>query len=181
MSELKEAIKKLASQDAEMYSCVCEVIEVNTNERTVDVQPIDSSAEIYGVRLQSSLDSKVGVVVFPKMGSKVIVTFINELTGYVALAEEIEEIQIKIGQQSFRLDKKGIAQASATNDLAKSMDDLFVHMEGILSLLQTFSVMCASPGSPSPSVAPQSLSKVIQKKAELNVIKTQFKSLLNEY
>lgn len=181
MSELKKAIKKLAENSDEVYSCIAKVVEVNTDERTVDVRPIDGAAEIYGVRLQSSMDSKVGVVSFPKMGSKVIVTFINELTGFVALAEEIEEIQINIGQQSFRLDKKGIAQSSATNDLAKSVDDLFGHMEGILSLLQTFSVICASPGSPSPSVAPQSLTKVIKKKAELNVIKTQFKSLLNEY
>lgn len=78
----------------EIYSIVAEVTELNETERTVDVTPLNGDAEIFGVRLQSSISLNTGLVIFPKVGSVVIVTFLNKLTGYVSTFSEIDKIYI---------------------------------------------------------------------------------------
>lgn len=78
----------------EIYSIICEVTELNETERTVDVAPLNGDAEIFGVRLQSAISLNNGFVIFPKIGSVVIVTFLNKLTGYVSTFSEIDKIYI---------------------------------------------------------------------------------------
>jgi hypothetical protein len=81
-------------QTTEIYSIICEVTELNETERTVDVAPLNGDAEIFGVRLQSAISLNNGFVIFPKIGSVVIVTFLNKLTGYVSTFSEIDKIYI---------------------------------------------------------------------------------------
>lgn len=90
-----ELIKQIAKdKTVEIYSLICKVTEINETERTVDCEPLNGSAEIYGVRLQPDFDGSTGIVEFPKKDSNVIVTFINKNTGFVSTVMEPEKILI---------------------------------------------------------------------------------------
>lgn len=92
---ISELIKEIAKNpNEEVYSAVCVVSSVNETERTIDAKPVDGSGEIFGCRLQASINSNSGFCPIPKEGSFVLVTFLNQLNGYVALCTEIDKILI---------------------------------------------------------------------------------------
>jgi hypothetical protein len=99
--ELKDILKKLHENKEEIYSVLCSVIEVDQDQRTIHAKPLNGSAEIFDVRLQSMISGAIGLVTFPKIGSDVIVSFISKEVAYVALNSEIEKIKLDIGETSF--------------------------------------------------------------------------------
>lgn len=104
---IQESIKKLADKGDEVYSVAAKVKEVNESERTCDVEPLDGSADIFGVRLQPVLSDDKGICIFPKAGSTVLVTFINKNTGYIALCSDVEKVVGKIGNFEYQQDEDG--------------------------------------------------------------------------
>lgn len=105
---LAEKIKELAKESGEIYSIVGAVKGVDDAERTCEVEPINGDATIYRVKLQGNQNGDNGLVVFPKTDSQVIVTFLNDTTGYVAMTTEIDRIELVIGNQNLLLDKDGL-------------------------------------------------------------------------
>jgi hypothetical protein len=67
---------------------------VDETERTIDATPLNGDAEIFNIRLQSEINSNNGLCIFPVVGSVVIVTFMNNLTGFVSTFSEIDKILI---------------------------------------------------------------------------------------
>jgi hypothetical protein len=102
--EIKDILKKLHENQDEIYSVLCSVVEVDEGQRTIHAKPLNGSAEIFDVRLQTMLSGVIGIVNFPKVGSDVIVNFISKEVAYVALNSEIEKIQLNIGDMSFFVD-----------------------------------------------------------------------------
>jgi phage baseplate assembly protein gpV len=102
--EIKDILKKLHENQDEIYSILCSVVEVDEGQRTIHAKPLNGSAEIFDVRLQTMLSGVIGIVNFPKVGSDVIVNFISKEVAYVALNSEIEKIQLNIGDMSFFVD-----------------------------------------------------------------------------
>ena len=102
--ELKDILKKLNENQEEIYSVLCSVVEIDENKRTIHAKPLNGSAEIFDVRLQTMLSGVIGVVTFPKIGSNVIVNFISKEVAYVALNSEIQKIKLNIGAMSFFID-----------------------------------------------------------------------------
>lgn len=101
---LKEAIRVLAMSGAELYCKICTVDAVDEQARTVDCTPIDESAPLVGVNLQASQDSSVGVVLFPAVGSYVIVAFITPAVAAVVLCDKIDKAQLSIGKTQITVD-----------------------------------------------------------------------------
>lgn len=101
---LKEAIRVLAMSGAELYCKICTVDAVDVEARTVDCTPIDESAPLVGVNLQASQDSSVGVVLFPAVGSYVIVAFITPAVAAVVLCDKIDKAQLSIGKAQITVD-----------------------------------------------------------------------------
>lgn len=101
---LKEAIRVLAMSGAELYCKICTVDAVDVEARTVDCTPIDESAPLVGVNLQASQDSSVGVVLFPAVGSYVIVAFITPAVAAVVLCDKIDKAQLSIGKTQITVD-----------------------------------------------------------------------------
>lgn len=98
------AIKKLTKTNDEVYAKVCEVLEVNQSEKTVDVKPMDNTAEIFNVRLQAESETG-GLVLFPKKGSAVLVVFINKNSAAVVNTSEIEKLELVIENAELQIDK----------------------------------------------------------------------------
>lgn len=93
LDQIKEIVK-LAFKSEKIYSEVCTIVSVNESERTCICQPIDDSAELQKVRLQAIKSQSVGLVQIPKVGSYVIVTFIDNKNSFVSVFTEIDKILI---------------------------------------------------------------------------------------
>lgn len=139
---------KIISTDttAEIYSVVCEVTSVNETERTIDAKPINGNAEIFDVRLQSSISSKVGFVVIPKINSFVIVTFINQQQGYVALATEIDKIFVDT-ETSVIFDGGKFGGLVKVEELTKKINDLEQKINDLITACSSVIVTLAPSGT----------------------------------
>lgn len=139
--ELKDILNELVDKRIrleELYSVVGKCKNISESDRTCDVEPLDGSAEILGVRLQASISSHKGVVFIPKDKSEVLVTFINKDTGFVSVYSEIAkvvgvleddgEVDLKVKDTRLQMNKDGIVlnggQLEGLPVLAKVVDRL---------------------------------------------------------
>jgi hypothetical protein len=123
--DMKELIEKLVDIPSPYNSKLCKVVKVNKDARTCDVEPLDGTATIFDVRLQAFQDDTEGVVLYPKMSSMVVVTLLNNETGYVSLTSEVDYVQFKNG---------GV-------DLRTELDKMFDLMGSLIDLLTKFQLM----------------------------------------
>lgn len=103
-NDLAGALKTITKSSDEVYAKVCEVLEIDQDEKTVNVKPIDDTAEIYNVRLQAESETG-GLVLFPKVGSMVLVVFINKNNAAVVNTSEIEKLELVIENSELQIDK----------------------------------------------------------------------------
>jgi len=94
MNEIKQVIQRLAKTSDELYSLVAKVDSVDEIKRVCVVSPINESAQIFDVRLQSSLSATKGIVSIPKKNSYVVVTFLTTNVAFVSLCTEVDKIII---------------------------------------------------------------------------------------
>lgn len=170
-----DAIRRLADKGDEVYSVVGEVLEVDGLERTCSVRPLAEEEEdvIYGVRLQAEIGGDKGMVLFPKKGSTVVVTFMNNMTGYVALCSEYEKLEWAVGTKVLTFDKDGLRVESEASDLKSELNSLADLLNSILTTLQTFQL--ATNVGPTISVMPNIVADLAQYQLDL----AQFKQNLN--
>ncbi len=98
---IKDAIRRIAATNDEIYCKICTVDAVYPDTRTIDCTPIDGSAPLLGVNLQANQagdENADGIVVFPAAESYVLVAFIEESAAAVVLTETIDSIQLAIGK-----------------------------------------------------------------------------------
>ena len=103
-NNLAGALKTITKTSDEVYAKVCEVLEVNEDEKTINVKPVDDTAEIFNVRLQAESETG-GLVLFPKVGSMVLVVFINKNNAAVVNTSEIEKLELVIENVELQIDK----------------------------------------------------------------------------
>lgn len=90
--KIRSAIQEISKPVGEMYSIVCKVKSVDTTAKTCECEPVDGKADLLGVRLMAQ--AQTGFYIVPKVNSVVVVTMINNFTGYVAMFSEVQEIQL---------------------------------------------------------------------------------------
>lgn len=105
---IKDIIQLLAQSGEEFYCKVCIVDSVDEKARTVDCTPIDEGAQILAVNLQANQENNTGIIAFPKVGSFVVIGFLNQAAAVVLLYDEIEKIEIAIGNTSLKINKDGV-------------------------------------------------------------------------
>lgn len=107
MSNIRDAIKQLAKGSADVHSLICVVDAVDKEKRTIDCSPIDESSPLLAVNLQANQESKHGIVVYPKIGSYVVVSFVAEgSAGVVTLTDEIDSVEVVIEQSKITLNNE---------------------------------------------------------------------------
>ena len=97
---INEFIKRVVDKE-KIYCQIGRVSNINLSKRTCDVEII-GGVTIYGVRLQSVVGEGKGVVLIPKDGSMVVISFLNSLTGFVTLTSEIEKIHFEAGGEDLK-------------------------------------------------------------------------------
>ena len=153
---IRKLIAELAPKP-EVISIIGKVIKVSSD--SVDVEPVNGDAIIYGVRLQAS-EKKASVLMKPKSGSFVIVTFINRNQAYVSSVSDIDSVAIKIGQY----------------DVSDLISDCMDNMTGILDLINKLKVL--TPAGPSTNLTPDSIAEVVKLKSKISVLKNSLKSII---
>jgi hypothetical protein len=118
--------------------------------------------------LQAKQEGSTGIYTKPTINSDVLVTFLSKNTAYIALCSEIQEIEIKVGSQTLKingslgLDISGFLKvASQTSDLKSAVSEL---IDAIGSLVL---ITPAGAGSVNPSSV-----------AQLQLIKAKFNTFL---
>lgn len=107
MSEIARRIRAIAERGTEIESRICLVTAVDEQARTVDCEPLDESAPILGVNLQANQEQETGVVIYPKVGSHVIVSMMSGGTGGCVIAtEEVDHIEVAIGELRAKIDSE---------------------------------------------------------------------------
>ena len=108
MSQIANIIRQL-SQGSSAVLKLCSVTAVDRSARSVDCDPLDESAPILGVSLQGDQEGEDGFLLLPKVGSYVIVGLIDgQDTGAVLLTDELDALEVKIGDQSLEITSDGI-------------------------------------------------------------------------
>lgn len=104
MNNIAESIRRMAQGGMQTVSLICTVDAVDKEARTVDCTPLDESAPMLGVNLQANQESKFGIVVYPRVGSYVVVGFIaNGSAGVVLATDDIESIEIVVSDKTSRV------------------------------------------------------------------------------
>lgn len=111
---LKQAIQQLAQTGDEKYAKICEVIRVNVDSKTADLQPLDSSSMIDDAYLQ--VDDN-GIFIEPNVGSLVACVFVTKEMAVVVNHSEIKQFQIQIENTEFQIDKDGFLLKKKTKPL----------------------------------------------------------------
>jgi hypothetical protein len=159
---IRDTLKKIVETDDEIYSIVGIVVKIDANARTCDVAPIDyPDAILYDVRLQSAIGNENGVVIFPTLKSEVVVTMLNQKTGYVAVMSDIDNISVQ----------------TATVNLKDEIAALYALLDNQNEIIK--SLRLTTPQGITVGVFADSLAKIeLQKKAierHKNTVKTLFK------
>jgi hypothetical protein len=89
---IKDILKQLLKDDVEIYSTIGTVEKIDEIKRVCTVTPLDGSAKLFNVRLQTQVAGNEGLVIFPKKDSKVIVTFLSKELAFVSSTSEIQKI-----------------------------------------------------------------------------------------
>lgn len=135
IENIKFAIRKIAGID-KTYSEVCNVTDIDLIAGTCNCTPIDGSAILTNVRLNA--DYKDGFKLIPKLNSVVIVTLINNTTGYISMVSEVDEIHLN------GTNNDGIVKV---NDLITKMNNLENLVNNILTTLKTTIIPLAPSGT----------------------------------
>jgi hypothetical protein len=98
---IPQMLREIVKDRNEIYSVVGKVISLNENERSCDVEPLNGDADLFGVRLQADLSASTGAVVIPKIDSHVIVTFLNNSTGFVSVCTDVDKIHVECDSITF--------------------------------------------------------------------------------
>lgn len=98
MNEIKSLIQKIVESEVPVQSFVAKVLVVDKAKSVCDVEPINGDAVILDVRLRASADDDKGVMIYPKVGSKVVVSLIGnkDTSAFVSLFDEIESILLSV-------------------------------------------------------------------------------------
>ncbi len=94
----------MAQGGRQTVSLICTVDAVDKDARTVDCTPLDEGAPLLGVNLQANQESKFGVVVYPRVGSYVVVGFVADgSAGIVLMTDDIESIEVVVSDKTSRV------------------------------------------------------------------------------
>lgn len=129
MSSIRELIRQIVIDEfTEMYGVPCVVESVDEDEGTCACLPVNGDAKFIDVRLQA--EAGKGVLIMPKVGSKVIVQPINTVTGYVSMFSDVDSIKFLDGSHG------GLVKISdlvtKLNNLEDTVNDLISTLQGIV-------------------------------------------------
>ena len=118
--DIREILEEFVANQIDrenFYSIIGKAINVDSDARTCDLEPIEDEAPRAGIRLQSVIGESKGFVLIPKEGSFIVASFFDRTTGFVSLTSEIEKIHFEAGGEDLKL---------ILNDLIKEIKNAII-------------------------------------------------------
>jgi hypothetical protein len=96
---IKDLLLKLVKGAIPVSSVIATVISVDKHKCTIDANPLSGASLCLDVRLAARESNPEGIVLFPKVGSTVIISMIdnNRSNMFVSMYSEIEDVQFHDG------------------------------------------------------------------------------------
>jgi hypothetical protein len=106
------------------------VLSVDEDEFTCVVD--EDGVEINDVRLRPVINNKESVTIFPKVGSWVAITRLEDEEDWMVIAvDEIEKYRIVNGTMLFEMNNGKFLIESGAENLGKCLDDLIIEIQAI--------------------------------------------------
>ncbi len=167
--ELQDAFRKLKQRDVDTFPV--EVVSVDKPNGTCTVK--DDVLEYTRVRLSSVIGGNgKAFYLFPKVGSSVLVSPINEDLKqlYIESYSEIESLELKIGGVQFRIDQDGFLLKKEAETLKKLLSDF-------INACQNMSFTVTTTGS---ATAQSGQTVLLNNTAEFTAIEQRFNQFLKD-
>lgn len=127
---MKDIIQALAATGDEIYAKICEVLEVDAENRTADLRPLDGSADVLDAYLVTD-DANGSMYLEPVKGSLVCVVFISKQIACVVNYSQLKQFRVKIENVEFRIDKDGFLLKKESETLKALMEDLILEIRNM--------------------------------------------------
>ncbi|NHN26753.1 hypothetical protein FIA58_013795 [Flavobacterium jejuense] len=161
--ELQDAFRNLGKRDVDTFPA--DVVSVDKIKGTCNVT--DDNLTFTNVRLSSVIDrNNKKFFLFPKVGSSVLVSPINEdlKNLYVEEYSEIESLELVISTVEFKVDQDGFLLKKENETLKKLIEDL-------ITAVQNMSFAVSTPSGSGTTTTLINL-------AEFTAVKTRFNQFL---
>ena len=117
MSNIKNIILQIVKPLIKPAIIKGKVDAIDEDKLTCTVLPLNGDAKLYGVQLRAKVeDNPTGILAFPKVGSDVLVGFVNdnEADAFIAQVSEIDKLQIvdASGTVTLEINANGISLGS---------------------------------------------------------------------
>ena len=105
---------------------LAKVISVDKENNTCDVKPVNGAAEILDVLLRADDGAKDGQIIYPKIGSLVMVAPVDNdrAVYFVALFSEVDEVCCIIDNTRLIVGQNGVTVARDKDGLKEALTDL---------------------------------------------------------
>lgn len=103
---LADLIFQIANRNRSLICEVCRVTKVD--DFTCDVESLLTDADLPGVRLKADSASDEGIIIKPAVDSYVLVVYLTPTDAFVAMADQIDEIWVKISDTTVKINKDEI-------------------------------------------------------------------------
>ena len=137
--QIQQGLKKLAAGVGPLQTLLATVVSVDEEEMTCVIA--DDDMEIADVRLRPVLNGEEGITIFPKVGSWVLCTRIEEDAEWMVLAaDEVDKYRIVVGDMLFEMKEGKFMVQSGTENLGKCLDDLILQIQAIYAPKNTAAI-----------------------------------------
>lgn len=163
--EIQDAFRQLKKRDVDTF--IAKIVSVDKVKGTCKVN--DGELDYFGVQLSAVVDdNKNNFYLFPKVGSWVLVSPINEDIHrlYVESYSEIESLALVIETVTFRVDKTGFLLKKQNETLKGLMADL-------ISAIKAMSFTVTTPSGPGATAT-------LNNMPQFSSIETRFNKFLKD-
>jgi hypothetical protein len=136
IKDIRDSINGIVEKNHNSYSVLCKVNSVDTSKLTCYCIPINGGADIIDVRLMA--DAKNGFLLTPKVGSIVVVSFIDKGQSFVSMVSQVSEVQ---------LNGKNFDGLVKITPLVNKVNALENQINNILNALKATTIPLAPSGS----------------------------------
>lgn len=115
MGNVRDIFREIADPGAELYSVIGEITAIDQEEMTCDVQPLNGSAAIFGVRMSAAPDHS-GLHIIPLVGSTCIVTFLSKDTAFLSMASDLDHVLIDVEGTAVKVYADGVEMGTGNSE-----------------------------------------------------------------
>lgn len=166
--EIEELLRILVGA-TDFFSKIGSVYDIDETKRTCSVKLRNADADLHGVRLQSQIDLKTGVLYIPTENSDVIIGFLDEDEAFISATSKIDKVEL-ITEKGIDLNGNadgGLIQivklTDKLNKLTADFNKLVTKFNAHTHITTAVNPATASPGIISPTVTPAEPTAIFKK------------------